>query len=737
MADESREIRKNRAIRRLRWVTLLATVAAVAAVVALFVHGHRQSPPQLQDEPKAETVEPTGELVTVGEGFEQTFSEGDRKVFTVRGDRYAVDREGAVYLDGVEVTIYREDGSEYRIEARKARFDIEKQEGTLEGGVRISAPGGMELETPHLEVSHHAKQIRSNVPVEFRIGDSYGGQAEGLEAWPARRRFVLLGNVKIVSLPGAAEPLRLDGQGLVLDRTRNMVQARRGATLRRRGERISALRMDVFFAEDGATVRFILAMGKVQGFLRSGGGGTLENLAAVDTTAGAEGPEPQVRRIAFRTEKLTLLLTKDGRHPEKFELERGIRGRATLRTLGPPDVPRYRLAAPVITTWFTAGVPEHSEATGGVVLVMDEPRAGDGEEQEVPSVEEDEEGGDAATGAGETTPDGRRQATAQQAEARFDEEGRLAAVVLDHDVVLTAEAVEATGDRGVFRVGEGEEIELLGRPAVATSARGRMEAPRILYTRDTGLVHGTGGVRARLEEAGSSALAGSPLARGDGPIWVEADDGYLREQPRSFLFRGEVRAWRGEDLLVSDELHGDDAEDRLTATGNVRTSWTPETEEAGQTPLQVAARELVYRGSERILVYTGDVVAEQEERIVACDELVVELAEAGGMKRLVCTGAVRVEDPGQGRSLHGGRAVYDPAGRTVDVTAAEGGKVTMKDRDGNVVEGPRMTYDIDSGHVRVIGPDGEPPPAGTEGPAPGTAAGRSPDAAEPPPPGVP
>jgi lipopolysaccharide export system protein LptA len=105
--------------------------------------------------------------------------------------------------------------------------------------------------------------------------------------------------------------------------------------------------------------------------------------------------------------------------------------------------------------------------------------------------------------------------------------------------------------------------------------------------------------------------------------------------------------------------------------------------------------------------------------------MVVELAPEGGIERLVCTGDVRVEDPEQGKSLQGARAVYDPGARTVEVLAAEGGKVTMKDRDGNVVEGPRMIYDIDSDRVRVVGRGGEapaatpPPGTGTE-PPPGT-----------------
>jgi lipopolysaccharide transport protein LptA/LPS export ABC transporter protein LptC len=715
MADESREIRKNRAIRRLRWVTLFATLVAVVLVVALFLKNRREAPATVEAEPEAARMEPTGDLVTVGEGFERTFSEGDREVFTVRGDRYGVDRKNVAYLEGVEVIVYREDGSEYVIEAKTARFDIDEREGRLEGGVRVAAPDGMELTTAHLLITRGGQQIRSDAPVELRIGDSYRGEADGLQALLGPRRFVLLGVVKVVSLPGAAEPMRLDAQGLVLDRTRKLVHARNKAVLRRRGERISALSMDVFFAEDEATVRFIRAVDQVRGFLRSGPGGSLDDLESPDGPAGGDDPGPEIRRLAFRGGRLTMLLTEDGRFPKKLDLERSARGQATIRTFGPPEAPRYRLAAPAITAWFTEGQPERAEATGGVLLVMDEPQ-GAGDEAEAQ---------EAAAGA--------RQATARTAEARFDDTGELTTVVLEQDVVLTDGTVEATGERGVFQV-EQDAGELTGRPAVATSERGRMEAPRILYTRDAGLVHGTGGVRARLDRAESSALSGSPLGRGDGPVWIEAEEGDFRNQPREFHFVRDVRAWRGEDLLVADELRGDEAGDRLTATGSVRTFWTPAEDDDGagkagaataQAPLEVEAHRLVYSSSGRTLVYTGDVVAVQEKRTVACSEMVVELAPEGGIERLVCTGDVRVEDPEQGKSLQGARAVYDPGARTVEVLAAEGGKVTMKDRDGNVVEGPRMIYDIDSDRVRVVGRGGEapaatpPPGTGTE-PPPGT-----------------
>ncbi|MFW6012144.1 MAG: LptA/OstA family protein, partial [bacterium] len=301
---------------------------------------------------------------------------------------------------------------------------------------------------------------------------------------------------------------------------------------------------------------------------------------------------------------------------------------------------------------------------------------------------------------------------------------------------------DARGERGVFRL-EADEGELFGSPAVVESERGTMEAPSVLYTRGDGLVQGRGGVRARLDpeegEAGASVLEGSPLGGGEGgegALWVEAERGFFRDEPRAFLFAGSVRAWRGDDLLVANRLLGEETEGRLVASGDVRTVWRPEEESPGEDggearaaggeggpeaegPLEATADELVYEREERLLIYTGDVVAEQAERVLSCREMEVHLnregATGGSVGELVCTGDARLEDPANGRTLEGHRLVYDPEARLFEAVGADGGAVTLEDATGNVIEGPRMIYDIDADEVRVLGRQGpEPAP----GPAP-------------------
>ncbi len=776
MPGESREVRKNRRIRWLRHLLLVASLLAVAALVAIFLAVRHERGGAGEAETGPPAVEPTGNMVTVGKGFERTFTEGNRPIFSIRGDSFAVDRKGIVYLTGVGVTVFQEDGSHYQVEGKKARVEMRKKEARLVGAVKLSAPDGLVLTTSELLVTHHGHRVKGPREVHLALGDAYRGRADKLAGFLTSRRFVLSGLVDVHSLPGAETPFRLQTRELTVDRTRKLLRTDGWAVLHHGADRVSARQMVLFFADDEHTMRFLRAHRRVRGVLR-------QEPATAGTPGGAAGaPGPAGALVSFQTANLGLLFGEDGRKPRQIDLDRGPGGRALMHSLEGPDKPRYRLSAPTITGYFEGGAPVRAEAGKGVVFASEPPSAG-AQEAELAAVEEEPPASDetpAAPEAGDQSdpeaesaegasaelaaPDeddteepaveesgvpGERRATGEQATASFAAHGGLSKVEVTGDVVLTDVDFMGRGARAVFTA-DRDRGELFGQPAVIESDRGRMEAPHILYTRADGLLHGTGGVRARLAEADDTALGGTPLTRGEGPVWVEAEEGYLRDRPRTFLFHGRVRAWRGENLLVADELRGDDAENRLVATGEVRTLFTPEDHGAGapnkvpgkpaagasgapgpagqdgQSPIEATSDELTYRRDERLLIYTGSATAKQEDRTLTGKVMEIHLAEQGGMDRLTCTGDVHVDDPAQGRSLTGERAVYDPAARTVEVEAAQGGKVTMHDKDGNVIEGPRMIYEIDQNRVHVLGrtpeegaaPAEPVPPAATTPPAP-------------------
>lgn len=171
-------------------------------------------------------------------------------------------------------------------------------------------------------------------------------------------------------------------------------------------------------------------------------------------------------------------------------------------------------------------------------------------------------------------------------------------------------------------------------------------------------------------------------------------------------------------MIVADELRGDETRGRLVATGRVRTRFLPESApESGRAggggPIEARAESMTYDRGQRSLRYEKDVLAVEENRSLACDQMDVALDEAGAVETLLCTGNARIDDAAQGRKLAGHRALYRPAAKTIEVSGGDSApKVVLTDQKGNKIESPRMLYEIDQNRVRMLGRD-EPaaPPA--------------------------
>ena len=666
----SREARKNRRIQALRLLLLVALVATVGGLVAFLVRSHleREAPP-VPEPVGPEAMEAGGETVTVGEGFERTMSEGDRALFTVRGDRYSVTRANVVHLEGVAITVYDDAGRPYEIASPEAWFQPDKREARLVGGVEITGPNGMRAVTEALFVRNQGHLITSKKgQIYIRFGDRFHARADQLRVELANQRFRLLGHARVLSLEESPVPFEMNTRLLTIDRSRHLLEGEGGPVeITHRQDWLQAEKVTAFLDDDEKRVQFIRAEGRVVAELRSDEalGRTIEPLAVPDAMTGARTPEASPTAASdVRGDRAAGRGAADGRRKATRRpsgRRRGSvaswstpstssssstrtaarRGRSTSR-VGPTDWPpcapssstggRSTACAPRTSTApspragrrssWPARTSSCSRSTAQPMSIAEEIQ--DELSESAPAGELDEAGPE-----GEQTrpaPERRisRRATARTAEATFDAGGELASVVLSDRVRMvdrgTGEArpTLAHGDRGVFDLAE-DSLTLTGIPAQIDSARGVMEAPTLTYTRADGILHGTGGVRARLEQAATSALGGTPLAQGDGPVWVEADQGFLRDQPRSFLFSGSVRAWRGSDLLTADQLRGDDAEQRLHAAGSVRTLWTPDDraqsdgEETADGPLEVTSDEMEFRQDQRLLVYTGDVVSKQQE----------------------------------------------------------------------------------------------------------------------------
>jgi len=686
-----------------RKLLLVALLFALVAVGGLFWFGGAGRQRERVPDP-TETATAKGTIL-IGEDFDYTFTERERPIFRIRGESVRADAQNVVYLRGVGLTVYDEKGRPFHIESKQGRFSQSANEGLLEGDVFLKGPGGLELRTAKLDLKDKGHVIVTRGPVEIRYAEQYMVTAEKLRVELDTELYMLNGKVRLNSLPGAATPASLSSERLVYERVKRALRIEGNAELRRGEDLLKARRISADVTPDESGLSFVRAFWGVSGRTRA-------SLATV-------GGEPGQSVVRFTGKDLSVILQPQGNQVRQVELEAQKKEKALIESVNGP-LTRTLLA------WRFEGVME-----GGVLQTAN--AFGGVEMNEVLR------GG----------PEGRktRHAEGDRANAAFRPDGQLASMNLIGGVIYQDGQVRATGTRSSIDL-EANRGEFLGVPVELTSERGTVRAPRVVYNTEGQVVTARGGVRAVLKQAADTNLAGTALGEGQGPVQVESQEAFWRQSPSSFLFRGDVRAWRGESLLLAPELRGDQEKEVLTATGGVKTLWKPEPAAAGgpkpaarraaatggtagaapagggekkvpQSPIEVVAGEMVYQRGNGELTYTGNVRVEQEGRVLTCQRLEVELVKGGGeegeggkVETMTCSGDTKLNDPAGGRRIEGEKAVYRVADRKIEVT---GNPVTMRDRDGNRVQGKRVLYSMDDGKVEVKGRDGT--PAATPAPA--------------------
>jgi lipopolysaccharide transport protein LptA/LPS export ABC transporter protein LptC len=670
----------------LRRALLAVLLLLVLGLGALFWFGRAGQRPDRS--PASEEVSRTGgEVTLIGDDFDYTLTEEERPIFRIRGESIRADRQDTLYLDGVALTVYDKQGRAYHVESKEASFSRVRNEGRLRGNVRLRGPSGLTLRAGVLQLREKGQVLISPRPVWIGFADAYLGRAQRMRVQIPEEIFILEGNVEVHSIDGTVPPVSMKAERMVYERGERLLRIEDKVQLDRGPEHVQAQKINGQLTADERSLSFLHALGGVSGRTRREGGdpaATVVRFAGEDLTvqfdpsaAPAQAAAPGQPDLAAEVRKVEL----DGKGGRRVSIETA--GAGTTRTL----------TAARIETRMAGGALSGAQAFGGVEVR-------------------------------ETSPAGNRRLTGQRADAGFGADGQLARVAVDQKVVFTSPDLRATGDKGNMDLVTGKG-EFQGNPAEAQSDRGKLNAPRLTYDQATQLLQATGGVRAVLEQVDSSAVAGT-LGPGEGPVRVQSQDAFWRQAPQGFLFRGDVRAWRGESVLLTQELRADQSAPKasgqkpqnvLNASGGVKSLWIPADEPAKgkqkTQPIEVTGNGMVYRETEGLVVYSGDVRVEQTGRVLRCDELQVELGEDRKAETMTCTGNTRLDDPQGGRSITAERAIYELDRREVEMF---GDPVVMKDRGKNQVRGKRLVYHIDDGRVEV---KGQAPAGVASGGAPG------------------
>ena len=245
--------------------------------------------------------------------------------------------------------------------------------------------------------------------------------------------------------------------------------------------------------------------------------------------------------------------------------------------------------------------------------------------------------------------------------------------------------------------------QFLGNPARLTGEEGDVTARQLVYNRDRDHLVAAGEARVALPP--KAGLPGPLMQSGDGPIRVESDEVRWNRDVDRTTFTGNVRAWRGRDLLLAEEMVVDRPTERLQASGKVRTIWHPAPPEEGKSKsafqsgtLEVSADEFSYLGDEARLRYRGKVEVLDGPRTLRCGRTEIFLDEDDRMRRLECLESAYLSDRSQGRVIEGDRAVHDPVEGKIRVW---GSPVKLKDERGSQLQGELVIYDLETENVEL------------------------------------
>ncbi len=614
----------------------------------------------------------TGDKIFIGQDFDYTQTSEGEPVFRIRAERSRQERDDTAHLEAVVLDIFHEDGDTYTVTSDRATFNEHSWQAQLEGHVVLRGWSRLEIETRALELRQEGQVLVSSGAVAFRYPPDFAGRASSLHVDRRTNTIALGGGVHIHSVPGAVRELRLDSERVVYQqgsgargrsgrRTRSgVVRASGEVSLRRGRESIAAHTLTVFLEDDLKTIDSLRAHWDVVG-----------RLEAVNEAG-------EVMRVEFQGQYLEMKTDPARNGSQKLQLD-GEDDQATLKIADGTGYARI-LSGRYLTAQAKDGRLVHVEGIGDPLVLRE-------------ALDLD-------------PPYILRQACAERAAARFLPDGSLARVNLESQVELSDQALYLSGgsqaslnlENGMFEI-DGPAVDLYNERADVT-------APRITYSRDTGLIRAAGGVHATLAERSVSALAETPFAQGRGPIRIESEEALWTTDPPTFSFRGAVRAWRHQSLLLADQLRGDEASRELAASGNVKTVWIPPSREGESaaaaasgtaTPIEVTSERMTYLRNQSRVIYDGEVAVHQARRTITCKELVVELTERGGAaERMICNHAVRLADPDGGRRMEGDRAVYTLAREQVEFF----GERVLLDAEGTQLVGKYLLYDLGAGTVR-------------------------------------
>jgi lipopolysaccharide transport protein LptA len=567
-----------RTVTRFRVLLMLALIAAVGVVVALYLFGAAGAPRPRRARSDAPGFEEGTRMV--GKDFDYTFSQADKAVFRVRGNSIRVDKDDTVFLESVGLTLFDKEGRRFDAESDQASINRTTNEGRLWGDVSIKGPSQLEIYSKELLIQEKGNLLVTPGVARILYAGKYFARCDTLQAWLPDEVYSMIGSVRIETFPEVQPPLKLEAERAIYERKRRQLRVEEGAELHRGPAKLVADRLSGLLSDDESSLTFVRALYKVSG----------------ET---AESVAPGATRTSWEGDDLAVLLTPKGNLVRRIDLEGTAAKPAKLHTAAGNGLTRHLVAPHIEGLLADRDLLRSANATGGVdIEEIGPPAAAVGGAGGAGAARAPRPAGAPRPAEKPPTPGAAaapapppkvpappqptvRRAHGQRADATFRPDGQIAGVTLLDQVTYGDGEVNATGDRALMDMDAGRG-DFFGNPVHVVSPRGEMRAPHVIYTSADQLVHAVEEVHAVIKQSGDANLAGGVLGEGKGPVMVQSAEAFWLRPQASFVFRGDVRAWRGDNILLAPELVGERLPqgDQLAATGGVKTVWIPGQEES-------------------------------------------------------------------------------------------------------------------------------------------------------------
>jgi lipopolysaccharide transport protein LptA len=647
-----------RTVRILRYALPIAFLAFVGVIVANWTASIRV--PRQPGVEVTSTQRPGDDPLLESRAFRDVQTIGGRVVSEIVATRLVSFESGWTTLEGVTLTLYRQNGLTYVIACPQAQFNSQTKEAEAKGGVRITSTDGIEIKTA--EIRYDGARLTNDIPVEFKV-DRWDGKAGALDLDVAGETLRLHKNVTATMAPQQSpeqtteQPMTIAGAESVFRRTENVVEFTQAVQMNRGPE---SLRSDYMIGRFTQDRKQIVALE---------GRGNVVIVTAANTAPGEDlGGRKQITCDLFNTE-----LGPDGQINAINAMSQQNTARAILD--GPP---RRDIVARNFRIALANRAVSEIKADWAVVMKELGPEP--------------------------------RQINAEHVTVWFDPDTRKARTAYLEgafrytDPRTTASAFRAsydiTGDRIVLTTDPGWQ-------ATVVSDGHTLKAKQIEFAPRAQTARATGSVIAQLAARGKAAGAsadGTNLFPSQKPVFVNSDELIMRHAQKIAQFTGNVRAWQDNNTILSQELQVQGAGDSITARGNVRTLlYNTSTDAARKTPMQANSEQLIARKNERRVELLGKVSIVDETRNLKSEKATLFLDENRKVERMEAENGVAMGESSTGRKGTGDKAIYHVEKKMIYVF---GKPATISDPKGNVA-GQQIVFDIAKDRVQVLSSDGK------------------------------